>query len=179
MWGLVALCCRLGSHICCRLPPRAPPPRGAAGSSWTSGLWIRIDLKRIRIQHFFSLQIQIWIQIQFRIQGFDDQKFTAVQLFLPSKNCNLLIIRPPERMHKLQEKPLPLKREHPALQTMIFFYFFLYLWVIFALQDPDPEPATQINRYVSMRIWIRIHNPAGHPQQVTQIKQQSAIHIST
>jgi hypothetical protein len=24
-------------------------------------------------------------------------------------------------------------------------YFFLFLWVIFALLDPDPDPATQIN----------------------------------
>ncbi len=85
MWGLVALCCRLGSHICCSPPPRAPPPRGAAGSSWTSGLWIRIDLMQIRIQLFFSLQIQIRIWIQFRIQGFDDQKFTAVKLFSDRK----------------------------------------------------------------------------------------------
>jgi hypothetical protein len=31
-----------------------------------AGLWIRIDLMRIRIQHFFLLRI--------RIQGFHDQK---------------------------------------------------------------------------------------------------------
>ncbi len=37
---------------------------------------------------------------------------------------------------------------------MKFFYFFLYLWVIFALWDPDL--ATQI-----MRIRIRIHNPGS------------------
>jgi hypothetical protein len=48
-------------------------------------------------------------------------------------------------MPKLQEKPTALKREHPALQNMKILYFFLYLWVIFALLDPDPEPATQIN----------------------------------
>jgi hypothetical protein len=33
-------------------------------------------------------------------------------------------------------KPSALKREHPALQNMKFF---LLLWVIFALLDPDPE----------------------------------------
>jgi hypothetical protein len=27
---------------------------------------------------------------------------------------------------------------------MKFVYFFLFLWVIFALLDPDPDPATQI-----------------------------------
>jgi hypothetical protein len=46
-------------------------------------------------------------------------------------------------MPKLQEKPSALKIEHPALQNMKILYFFLFLWVIFALLDPDP--ATQIN----------------------------------
>jgi hypothetical protein len=44
-----------------------------------------------------------------------------------------------------QEKPLALKREHPALQNVTFLYIFQFLWVIFALLDPDPDPATQIN----------------------------------
>ena len=42
-------------------------------------------------------------------------------------------------MSKLQEKPSALKREHPALQKMKFMNFFLCLWVIFALLDPDCE----------------------------------------
>jgi hypothetical protein len=65
-----------------------------------AGLWIRIDLMLIRIRHF-SLWLRI--RIQFRIQGFDDQK------------TNLLILRPPERMHKLKEKPSALRKEHSAL----------------------------------------------------------------
>jgi hypothetical protein len=36
-----------------------------------------------------------------------------------------------------------LKREHPVLKNMKILDFFLFLWVIFALLDPDP--ATQIN----------------------------------
>jgi hypothetical protein len=44
-----------------------------------------------------------------------------------------------------KEKPLALKREHPAIQDMKILYFFLYLWVIFALLDPDPDTETQIN----------------------------------
>jgi hypothetical protein len=32
-----------------------------------------------------------------------------------------------------------LKREHPALQNIKFLNFFLFLWVIFALLDPDPD----------------------------------------
>jgi hypothetical protein len=47
---------------------------------------------------------------------------------------------------RVQEKPSALKREHPALQNNLkILYFFLYLWVIFALLDPDTDPATQIN----------------------------------
>jgi hypothetical protein len=46
-------------------------------------------------------------------------------------------------MPKQQEEPSALKREHPAIQNMKFLQFFLFLWVIFALLDPDP--ATQIN----------------------------------
>jgi hypothetical protein len=36
------------------------------------------------------------------------------------------------------EKPAALKREHPAIQNRNFL-FFLLLWDIFALLDPDPE----------------------------------------
>ncbi len=59
-------------------------------------------------------------------------KFTAGKKFdsFLIQNCNLLI----PRLSKLQEKkPLALRRE----QT-----FFLFLWVIFALLDPDPDPLT-------------------------------------
>ncbi len=40
---------------------------------------------------------------------------------------------------KFQKKPSALKREHPALQNMKFLQFFVLLWVIFALLDPDPD----------------------------------------
>jgi hypothetical protein len=42
-------------------------------------------------------------------------------------------------MSKQQEKPSALKREHAALQEMKIINFFLCLWVIFALLDPDRE----------------------------------------
>jgi hypothetical protein len=32
-----------------------------------------------------------------------------------------------------------------AIQNMKFLYFFLFSQVIFALLDPDPDPATQFN----------------------------------
>jgi hypothetical protein len=38
-------------------------------------------------------------------------------------------------------KPSALNREHPELKNMKFLYFFLFL-VIFALLDPDLDPAT-------------------------------------
>ncbi len=50
-------------------------------------------------------------------------------------------------MSMLQQKPLDfaLKKEHPAFQKMKFINFFLCLWVIFALLDPDPDPGTSLN----------------------------------
>jgi hypothetical protein len=41
-------------------------------------------------------------------------------------------------MSKLQEKPSALKREHPALQNMKFF-FSIFVGNFFALLDPDPD----------------------------------------
>jgi hypothetical protein len=75
------------------------------------------------------------------------KKITAENFFFffGSKNYNLPIPRPLSRTPKLQEKPSALKKEHPALQNMKILYLFLFLWVIFSLLDPDPDPATQIN----------------------------------
>jgi hypothetical protein len=42
-------------------------------------------------------------------------------------------------MGKLQEEP------HPALQIKKFLNFFLSLWVIFALLDPDPDSESGSN----------------------------------
>ncbi len=73
-----------------------------------------------------------------RIQAFDDQKLKKKMqpkiffyLFLNKKRQLLL--------SKLKEEPPVLKREHRALQKMQFVHFFLCLWVIFALLDPDPD----------------------------------------
>ncbi len=71
-------------------------------------------------------------------QGFDDQKLRGKKYsriffdLLLIKSCNLL-------MSKLHEKPSALKREYPALQKMKFINFFLSLWVIFTLPDPDAD----------------------------------------
>ncbi len=43
-------------------------------------------------------------------------------------------------MSKLQKKPSALQRGHPTLQNMNFYkFFFLLLWVIVDLLDPDPD----------------------------------------
>jgi hypothetical protein len=63
--------------------------------------------------------------------GFDDQNRKKLQLkilFFFIKNCNLLISRPPKRKSKLQEKPLVLKQEHPALQNIKFLTFSYFCW---------------------------------------------------
>jgi hypothetical protein len=76
-------------------------------------------------------------------------------------------------MSKLQKKPSALKRGHPTLQNMNFYKFFLLLWVIFALLDPDPDPGFRIPdpdplaRLNPDPIRIRIRNPeknGAHPQ---------------
>jgi hypothetical protein len=119
------------------------------------GLQIRIDLMRIDPDPAFFLIADpdpYSDLVPDTVPGFEVQKFKQncswkffIYIFL-IKKCNLLFPRPPYRTNKRQEKPLALKREHPALQNMEkFFNFFLYLWVIFALLDPDLDPATQVN----------------------------------
>jgi len=77
-----------------------------------------------------------------RIQGFDDQKLERkkysrnLYIFFFIKIYNLL-------MSQLQEKPSALKREHPALQKIKLISFFLCLWVILALPDPDSDWKTE------------------------------------
>jgi hypothetical protein len=81
--------------------------------------------------------------------GFDDlkwKKITAeknIYFFFGSKTTIYLS----QGLHKgrpsYRRSLLTLKREYPALQNMKILSFFLFLWVIFALLDPDP--ATQIN----------------------------------
>jgi hypothetical protein len=58
----------------------------------------------------------------------------AIQLFLGSKQ---------------QQTHPALKRENPPLQhntvrTVHFCTFFLFMWVIFSQQDPDPDHNTEI-----------------------------------
>jgi hypothetical protein len=90
------------------------------------------------------------------VQGlnFDDQKLKKIIplekfffLSLLIKNCNL-------HVSKLQEKPSALKREQPALQKVKFFNFFLCLWVIFAILDPDPDTDPGTPFYPDPQHWV-------------------------
>jgi hypothetical protein len=59
-------------------------------------------------------------------------------------------------MSTLQMKPSALKREYGAHQNMKFLTCALFLWVIFALLDPDPLTLLTMDS-----IWIRIRNTAS------------------
>ncbi len=52
---------------------------------------------------------------------------------------------------QVKEEAFSLKREHLALQNMKFHKFFLLLWAILALMDPDPDSGFRI------RILVQIH----------------------
>jgi hypothetical protein len=98
--------------------------------------------------------IRIQIQIQFRIQGFDDQKFkkctAKIKLFL--QKLKLLFPRPQD-VQDTGEVFITLKRISSTSKLEIYFTFVGH----FCPPDPDPEPANQ-NESGSMRIGIRIHN---------------------
>jgi hypothetical protein len=87
------------------------------------------------------------------------KKFTAEKkiLFWIKKNSIYLSLG----LHKGRpsyRRSLQLKREHPALQNMKFLDYFLLLWVIFALLDPDPDQLALLNQDP---IRIRIRNTSS------------------
>jgi hypothetical protein len=105
---------------------------------------------------FKSMCIQIWI----RIQGFDDQKLKKItgekkNIFFKSRK--LLIPLGLRKGRRNYWRSLHLIKEHSALQNMKFLYFFLLLWVIYALLDPDQhfQCGSESSRPKSMRIQIR------------------------
>ncbi len=64
-------------------------------------------------------------------------------------------------------------REHPAFfQIIQFLHFFLFFWFIFALLDPDPDPADQ-NQCWSTRIQIRTPRMNGTVSNSYQIDIKS------
>jgi hypothetical protein len=99
-----------------------------------------------------------------RIQGFNDQKWKK---YSKKKKKNFLIKNYNWYLF------LGLRKEHPSyrrsllsieaiqLQNMNFYTIFLFLWVIFALLDPDSESGSGSTDPMNPDpIRIRIHNPA-------------------
>ncbi len=80
----------------------------------------------------------MWIRIQFHIQCFDDQKIYSLifYIFFDQK----LQFTYPKVSLKLQEKPSTSKDNIRHFKAWKFFYFFLFVWVIFALPDTDSDP---------------------------------------
>jgi len=70
--------------------------------------------------------------------------------FFDLKKCNLLI-------HKGRPATASArKRELPAFEKLKILSFFLFLCVIFALLDQDPDPEAQIN--ADPQLWFYILN---------------------
>ncbi len=102
------------------------------------------------------------VQLTKRIRYFLNKKL----LFTYSK-VSIRDVRRPTSNYR-RRLPSALKREHPTLQNMKFLNFFLFLWVIFALLDPDP--LTWLNPNT---IRIRIQNTwsysSNHCVQYTNV----------
>ncbi len=119
-------------------------------------LWIRIQIQT-RSNTVFWIRIHwFWIRIQqFRLNidpdrdpGFwwpkIEEEFTAekkCKIF--SKNLQLLILGLYKGRSSYRRSLPPARKEHRALQNMKSLNFLIFLWVIFAL--PDPDPLTRLN----------------------------------
>ncbi len=77
-----------------------------------------------------------------RFQVFESQKLENIAVAKDS-------FRPPWRTFKLREQPPVLKREHPALQNIIFFYCFLFFVWHFCLTGAFSQ--TQLNPRIRIR----------------------------
>jgi hypothetical protein len=67
----------------------------------------------------------------------------------------------------------PFQSEHLALQNMKFLNFFLLLWVIFALLDPDPDSEPEIG-YGSTDLIESGYNPDPDPNTISRTRTLSA-----
>jgi hypothetical protein len=82
----------------------------------------------------------VWIPI--RIQGFDEQKLEKIyswknSFFLGSKTTFYISLGLYKRRSSYRRNLQPLKRTPSNLKHEIISLLFLFLWVIFALLDPD------------------------------------------
>ncbi len=112
---------------------------------------------------------QCWsMRMRMRIQGFDDQKFKPIYSWKESICLvkKLQFTYPETSIKDVQGKvgtreAFSLKRGHPALQNMKFLNFFQFLWVTFALLDPDAADQNQcvgIQADVDPKHWTKQFN---------------------
>ncbi len=127
-----------------------------------SELRIRIHLIRIRIQHLRLNTDPDPDPIGSR--GIDDQKskkyysWKKNKFFLSKTTICLSLGLHTGRPVQVTKEGLQLSKENiQQFKTWNFLNFFLLLWIIFALLDPDPDPQPRLN---PDPIGIRIRNPA-------------------
>ncbi len=88
-------------------------------------------------------RIRIGIRTQFRIQGFDDQKlrkkYTAEKNYFFSKIVMYLSLGLLNGHPSYRRSLQPSKENIQHFKIWNLFTFFLFLWVIFSLLDPDPD----------------------------------------
>jgi hypothetical protein len=111
----------------------------------------------------FWLRTVLWVSIgsmRILMQGFLEQNSHILQLkkFIFFKTCNIFIPRPQPTTSKLQEKPLALKKERPALKTKQF-YLLLFLYESFL------PTWTQIWIHIPnhVQIWIQLTKINANP----------------
>ncbi len=122
-----------------------------------------------RIQSFGSVFIfsgsgsRCWGWRPIRIQGFNDQKlkknysWNKKLNFFWSKTAIYLSLGLHKVWPSCRRSLQLLKEAIQHFKTWTFTNFFLLLWFIFALLDPDPDPLALLN---TDPIRIRIRNPA-------------------
>jgi hypothetical protein len=81
------------------------------------------------------------IRIRIQIQGFYDEKMKKIEFFKP-KIAIYLSLGCKKDVQATGDAFSPQKRTSSPSKHEIF-NFFLFLWNIFALRDPDSEPADQ------------------------------------
>ncbi len=139
-----------------------PPPQSISQRENSSFCWsvMRLFLHNVRVFvwgfriRIHLILIRIRIQIQHfrlntnpdadpvRIQGFDDQKFTKIyswkKICFASKTTIYLSLGSIKDVQVTKEAFSSQKRTSSTWKHEIYI-FFLLLWVIFALLDPDPD----------------------------------------
>ncbi len=121
---------------------------------------------RIRM-HFRSMRIQI--------HCFDEQHLSnfyswTENLYFFIKNCNHLSVGLPKNVQATVKAFSPRKRTSSTSKhtgNMKLLYFLLFLWVIFALLDPDPADKNQCRSWSTTLVLLQlfkisVRRPSGY-----------------